>query len=290
MRLNYWALLGCALAVGSSLRGQCYDLATTHMYEPDGRFREQWDKPSWDPADPKDANGNAHFDKKEYGKDALAFALFMGIVQKTPQGWLPFQRSREPKVYCDHSGPRGSLFCWMTPYQTPSAQATFNPNSHQTETWSLTGEGVLKYVMRGHAEDPYGGHGGGEAVATLDLETGRYSMVNRSHGKGQHGWAIKGGVDLWREYTFTALVKLSPTACPATLKPVSLDDLTRRPKRVDTEGLRPCAVKMKVKSGDSPASFEFLQNPMNGASAEGCVVVYEGPMPGDVRVAQVGGK
>ena len=178
----------------------------------------------------------------------------------------------------------------MPPYETPSAQATFYPDSHQTETWSLTREGVLKYVMRGHAKDPYGGHGGGEAVATLDLETGRYSMVNRSHGKGQHGWMIKGGVELWREYTFTATVKLSPTACPTTLKPVSLDDLSRRPKRVDMEGLRPCAVKVKPRAGDSLAGFEFLQNPMNAESPEGCVVVHESAPPNSNDVRFVAGK
>lgn len=247
--MNYWALLGCALAVGSSLRGQCYDLATTHMYEPDGRFREQWDKPSWDPADPKDANGNAHFDKKEYGKDALAFALFMGIVRKTPEGWLPFQRSREPKVYCDHSGQRGSGHCWLTPYETPGSQATLDPYNHMSETWTLTKAGILTYVMRSRAAIPRLESGMEEAVAKLDLNTGRYEWTRHGHGKGLHGWAIKGGVELWRNQTMTAQARLTPVDCAASLVKVSMGDVTRRAKTTEMEGLRPCAVKVKRSRG-----------------------------------------
>lgn len=197
MRLNRWALLGCAGALGSSLWGQCYDLATTHLYQPDGRFQEQWDKPLWN-GKPGEANwpGNFRLDQKEYGKDYLDFAIFIGTVRKTEAGWVPFKTERQPQNFCNHSGPRGSLFCWTTPYQTPGAQATLNPYSHLSETWTLTRAGKLTYVMRGRAAIPHANSGVVEdAVATLDLNTGRYEMIHRDHDKGVHDWAVKGGVE-----------------------------------------------------------------------------------------------
>src|SRR5882724_3413806 len=99
--LIHRCLLMYIVAQGSILWSQCYDLSSTHLYQPDGRFREQWDKPSYDPKDPSDRNGNLHMDKKEYGKDVHAFALFMGTVIKTPDGWVPFVKHRTPVVYCD---------------------------------------------------------------------------------------------------------------------------------------------------------------------------------------------
>lgn len=88
----------------------------------------------------------------------------------------------------------------------------------------------------------------------------------------------------------TAQARLTPLDCPASLVKVSMVDITRRPKTVEMEGLRPCAVKVKLRVGDSPAGFEFLQNPMKAESPEGCVVVHESAPPNSNDLRIVAGK
>src|SRR5271170_2651170 len=115
MRLSRWFII--ALSPWLSLWSQCYDLSTTHLFQPDGRFKERWDKPLWN-GKPGEANfpGNFKIDQREWGKDAFHFAIFMGTIRKMESGWVPFKAQRRPHPYCDHSGPRGSLHCWTVPY------------------------------------------------------------------------------------------------------------------------------------------------------------------------------
>lgn len=278
MRMYCWLGLVAGLALSASLHSQCFDLSSTHLYQPDGRFQEWWDQPDWN-APP--GAGKFHLDQQEYGKDRLHFALFMGIARKTEAGWVPFQRTRKPVPFCDHSGPKGSLFCWLTPYQQPSDKATPNLYPRTTESWSLNKTGLLRYVYDSSEKNPdTGGSGTENAVATLDLETGRYEMVTRGHGKGIHEWAVKGGVELWRNITFTAQAKLTPVACPAPMQTISRKVVNQRPKPEPMEGLRPCVIKLKAKSVND-AGFEFIQNPGSVTSPAGCVVVHEEPLPND---------
>lgn len=283
MRANRWVPLGLALA-GAALHSQCFDLSSTHLYRPEGRFREWWDQPIWN-APP--GEGKFRLDQQEYGKHPLHFALFIGIVKKTEAGWIPFTRERRPVAVCDHSGPRGSRHCWLTPYEKPSPDAVPNPYDHQFETWSMTQAGIVQYVQRARVKDPSGQSETEDSVATLNLETGHYEMAIRDHGKGIHEWAVKGGVELWRNVTFTAQAKLTPVDCPASLEAVSVRPAARRPKATEMEGLRPCVIKVKSKPGELLADFEFIQNPTNAASPQGCVVVHDGPMPqDDLKLAQ----
>ncbi len=278
MRMHCWLRLVGGLAFGISLHSQCFDLSSTHLYQPEGRFQEWWDQPIWNAAP---GEGKFRLDQQEYGKHPLHFAIFMGIARKTEAGWVPFQFTRKPVPYCDHTGPKGSLRCWLTPYQQPSAKATPNPYPRTTESWSLSKAGLLRYLYDSAEKNPEIGSSGTEnAVATLDLETGRYEMTIRGHGTGLHEWAVKGGVELWRNITFTAQAKLTPVACPATLQTVSRKVVNQRPKSEPMEGLRPCVIKLKARSGNDPG-FEFIQNPGGVTSPAGCVVVHEEPLPKD---------
>jgi hypothetical protein len=283
MPLNHWLFI-CALA--SPVWSQCYDLTATHLFPPDGRFKESWNKPLWN-GKPGEANfpGNFRLDQQEYGKHALHFAIFMGVVRKTDTGWVSFHSERQPRAYCDQSGPRGSRFCWLPPYQQPRPDATPDPYGRHRETWSLSSAGVLTYVMKSRSSIPEKRESGTEdATATLNLETGWYEMMIRDHGKGAHYWAIKGGVELQREITFTARARLTPVECPASLEKVSLREM-RRPRTAEPPDRRPCAVKVKSRPDQLPADFEFIQNPTNQGTPQGCIVVHEGPVPEELRLA-----
>ncbi len=195
------------------------------------------------------------------------FAIFMGIAKKTEAGWIPFQRERQPIAFCDHTGPKGSRRCWLTPYQKPSPEALPNPDTRHTETWSMSKAGIVQYIHRSRTTRQAGQRGTEDAAATLNLETGRYEMIIRDYEKGVHEWAVKGGVELWRNITFTAQAKLVTVDCPAALQTVV--NVPRRVKPVAMEGLRPCVIKIKPKGSGSDPGFEFLQNPGSATLAGG---------------------
>ncbi len=285
MRMHRWLTLVGGLAFGISLHSQCFDLSSTHLYQPEGRFQEWWDQPIWN-APP--GEGKFRLDQQEYGKHPLHFAIFAGIAKKTEAGWIPFQRERRPVAFCDQSGPKGSRHCWLTPYEQPSQNATRDPYQRMSEAWSLTKAGLLRYVYGSTASgDPNGTRGTEDAVATLNLETGRYEMVIRDHGKGIHEWAVEGGVELWRNITFSAQAKLTPAACPASMEKVSARIVNQRPKTEQMEGLRPCVIKVKPKGSGSDPGYEFIQNPASATSPQGCVVVHEEPLPNnDVNLSE----
>ena len=127
--------------------------------------------------------------------------------------------------------------------------------------------------------NPNGNSGTENAVATLNLETGRYEMAIHGHGKGVYEWKVKGGLELWRDITFSAQAKLVTATCPASLETVSTRVVNQQPKPQPMEGLRPCVIKVKPKGNGSDPGYEFIQNPASATSPQGCVVVHEEPMP-----------
>lgn len=277
MRMHCWLRFIGGLAFGVSLHSQCFDLSSTHLYQPEGRFQEWWDRAIWDaPA----GAGKFRLDQQEYGKHPLHFAIFMGIAKKMEAGWLPFKRERRPIAVCDHSGPKSSLHCWLTPYETPSHDAVRDAYDNASEVWSLTKAGVLRYVYESISRgNPNGNSGTEYAVATLNLETGRYEMAIHGHGKGLYEWKVKGGLELWRDITFSAQAKLIAATCPASLETVSTRVVNQQPQTEPMEGLRPCVIKVKPKGSGSDPGYEFIQNPASATSPQGCVVVHEEPMP-----------
>jgi hypothetical protein len=277
MRVHWWLRFIGGLTFGISLHSQCFDLSSTHLYQPEGRFQEWWDRPIWNAAP---GEGKFRLDQQEYGKHPLHFAIFMGIAKKTEAGWIPFKRERQPLAFCDHSGPKGSNHCWLTPYETPSHAAVPDAYDHASEVWSLTKAGLLRYVYESTASgNPNGTSGIEHAVATLNLETGRYEMVIQNHDKGVYEWAVKGGLELWRNITFSAQAKLITATCPASLETISSRVVNHAPKMEQMEGLRPCVIKVIPKGTGSDPGFEFIQNPGSATSPQGCVVVHEEPLP-----------
>src|SRR5258708_7523349 len=86
------------LALASPVWSQCFDLASTHLNQPQARFQEWWDKPIWNA---KPGEGNFHVDNGGWG-DVTQFAIFaMGQVRKTESGWVPLSKSRVPEHRCE---------------------------------------------------------------------------------------------------------------------------------------------------------------------------------------------
>jgi hypothetical protein len=279
----------CGLGVLSgSVYAQCYDLTGVHLYEVKGRFQERWDKPIWDA---KPGEGNFHLDESPWLGGIPEFVIFaIGRVQRTESGWVPQRKSRIPETWCELSPQRNSYyFCYAVPYQTPPPGAfRVPPIENDLEKWSLGSDGLLRYTRHTQGvsvfDQTYDFGGGVEAV--LDLNTGSYSVIAHGHSKNHYTKRIPEGVELWRDTTLSAKVKLVPQPCPATLRKAAL----LPEAEVREEMIKPvpvCAVKPKPPIAGLPASFEFVANPSKATSPLGCVVVHEEPMPReDLRLAK----
>ena len=275
---NHCARLFCTLLAVSPLFAQCYDLGSTRLYQPEGRFQERW----------KDSD--FRLDKSEWG-DAQQFALFAGIARKTAAGWMPFRVTRRPLYLCEPGlRPDGGLKCYWQPYDTPTPQATLRRyHPRDEEVWTLSKEGVLKYErhQRGTFQ-PIESHES-DTVATLDLNAGTYAVEIKIHASGVHRHLKKEGIELWREQPFKAVARLTPVACPATVDKAAWASGGREPQITEMNARAPCVVKVtKLRDGGIeaiPTEFLFVLNPYGVSSPDGCVVVQEGPPPRQATLA-----
>ena len=273
-----------SLALASTVRSQCFDLTSTHLYQVNGRFQEWWDKPIWNA---KPGEGNFHVDDSGPAHFSTDLALFaVGEVRKTEKGWIPFRKSRVHEVWCDETPERSAGLCYAPPYTIPP------PSAHRIgrwelnlETWSLDRNGLLRYTHQTRGESPFDHTytlGPNIFEAVLDLNTGAYSALNQGHAGGMYKRRIPEGVEMRRKETGSAKAKLQPVTCSATLQKVGL----RSDGVVADEAMNPipfCVVKVK---SEPTGGFEFVQNPLNLTSPQGCVAVHEGPMPRELRLAQ----
>jgi hypothetical protein len=268
----------CGLgALSGVAHAQCYDLTSIYLYELTGRFQERWNKPIWHA---KAGEGNFHVDESPWLGGLAEFVIFtIGQVQKTGSGWVPLRRSRVPEQWCDETPERSDIFCFTLPYQTPSPQAhRVTPLADDRETWSLTRDGLLRYTHPTSGQSPFShAYDFGTAFeAILDLNTGMYSAVGHTHSKGHYTRRIPEGVELWRDTTLSARAKLIPQPCSASVRPAAL----RSGIELQEEEAHPlpiCVARLKTDGGKS--TFEFVVNPKNAVSPEGCVIAHEGPMP-----------
>jgi hypothetical protein len=243
-------------------------LSSSQLVREYSRFVEHW----------KDSD--VKFDNDGWG-DVVHFApLSLGIVRKTSSGWEPLRKMRQPQHYCEPR-PKGAWRCYMTPYSTPPASATVRPLVTDTETWTVSREGVLTYTRRavtraGVLKESIE-H---EASGTLNLNTGRYEVVFKDHAVGVYRHLKSEGVELWRENPFRAKATLRQVPCPsATLRPVAfragdVDDATETELTIAP----PCVVKVNEFTGQGsmavPTKWEFAVNPANASSYEGCVLAF----------------
>jgi len=265
------ALFGLCLLNGV-LHAQCYDLTSLQLYDVKGRFQEHWDKPIWN-AQPWE--GNFKLDELPWLGGLSEFIIFtIGQVQKTQSGWVPLHTSRVPEIWCEITPQRSSIyFCYSVPYQTPPPQAfRVAPNEYDLETWSLNRDGLLHYTHRTHGDRTFDHtHNFGSTFdAVLDLNTGAYSAVGHDHSNGHYTQRIPEGVELWRETTLSAVAKLVPQPCPASLRRSSLGGKNVTPE-VKAPSSSICAVV-------SRKSVEFIVNPRKLDSPRGCIVLHEEPI------------
>ena len=277
MRCGNDLRLLCGLSLlSSSIYAQCYDLTSVQLYELKGRFQERWDKPIWNA---KPGEGNFQIDEPGHGgiDDFIIFTI--GQVRKTDAGWVPLQKSRMPEHWCEILPERSSLgLCFTPPYETPSPKARpIKPTEYDREMWSLGQDGLLRYTRRTHGESAFDHtrNLGSTFEAVLDLNTGAYSTEDHRHSKGHYTKRITGGVELWRDTTLSARVKLIPQPCSASVQRASLKSGEKTLGK-EAHPVPICAVR--AKEGSQP-SFEFIMNPKSLSSPEGCIVAHEGPMP-----------
>ena len=274
------------LAVSGPVWSQCYDLTSTHLYQPYGHFQEWWDKPLWSA---KPGEGNFTVDHTGPGEFSVSLNLFAaGEVRKTEKGWVPLHKSRNlTEIWCEETPQRSTGRCYMLPYSTPPPGARrLAPMELNRETWSLSADGQLRYAHRTRGEgDAHTFEDGRGFDAVLDLNTGAYSMTNHGHATGMYKRRIPAGVEMLRIESGSAKAKLKPIPCSAKLQKASL----REDGSVSEEVMNPvplCVVRMKAKTGGSPAEFEFVQNPLGASSPQGCVVIHDEPFPqDDLRLA-----
>jgi hypothetical protein len=265
---------------------QCYDLTSVHLYELKGRFQERWDKPIWHA---KPGEGNFQLDESPWLGGLAEFVIFtIGQVQKSESGWVPLHKSRIPETWCKVNEQGSSfVFCYSVPYQTPPPKAfRVPPLEYDRETWWLNRDGVLHYSRGVYGDGFDHTHDFGSTFeAIVDLNTGAYSAVGHGHSNGHYTKRIPAGVELWRDTSLSATVKLIPQPCSASVRRVSLlsNDAVREE---DARPLPICVVRFKTHASGEP-SFEFIMNPRNAASPEGCVAAHEGPTPSEgFRLAQ----
>lgn len=261
------SLLG--LAAASTVYAQCYDLASSRVYQPQGRFIERW----------KDSDFRV--DNGDWG-DVMQFALFSGVVRKSASGWQPYRASRKIKYLCEPGvQPNGGWKCFGQPYFQPTPEATIirYPRSG-LETWSLSENGTFHYekTERG-ALAPSGDH---EMMvrATLDLNTGKYDVDMRVHAAGVHKHLKASGIELWREQPFHANVRLREVPCGVKSERVALHTGGIETPNIQSAAAPPCVVKVKEFSGQGltvvPTKWEFLHNPVGVPVPDSCVWVFDG--------------
>jgi hypothetical protein len=279
MLLGNGLRLLCGFGVLSgSVYAQCYDLTSVQLYELKGRFQERWNKPIWDA---KPGEGNFHLDESPWMGGLPEFIIFtIGQVQKTGSGWVPLRKSRVPETWCRESPDRNSIhFCYTAPYQTPPPDARrVSVLEYDQETWSLGRDGLLRYTHRTYGDssiDPGNHDFGGAFEAVIDLNTGAYSTAEHGHSNGHYKKRIPEGVELWRDTSLSAKVKLVPQACPAAVRKAGLVSGGEL-REEEAHPVPICAAR--AKEGSQPP-FEFIMNPRSLSSPEGCVVAHEGPMP-----------
>ena len=276
------------LALSGLLSAQCYDIRSPQVYEVRGHFEEWWDHPIWN-ANP--GEGNFHLESDDYA-GALQFALFsIGIVGKTSAGWTPYRSKRTPVIWADPTPQRSGSKHYVFPYQIPPSSATFRlAADRDVEHWSVTAEGLARYERSAGGrrkiveslsptipppDDLAGFTNETEARATLNLNTHEFTFEQRDYAERAYLRRIPGGVKLWRIQTMKARVEPRQVSCPASLEKVSLSvaeesEMTSPP---------PCVVKVKEYSGSGdsavPTKWDFLENPENVSSPQGCVWVFE---------------
>jgi hypothetical protein len=287
-----------SLLLASVAFSQCYDLRSTRLYEPQGRYQEWWDKPLWNG---ESGTENFHIDEPGWGR-SLHFALFdLGIVRKTPQGWIPHSASRLMDEWCDPTPERSGVFCYVKPYQTPSPKAKIHIIRNVREHWSVSRDGIVSYRFHDEDEIPVkvengsdykfipnelGLGGTDENDATLDLNTGVYKFEAHGHMAGAFIRRYPGtGVNLWRIDTFHAEAVLHKIPCPASLTDTVLipEMLANVPSELEMKATPNCIVKMnqtqKNAKGQSRELWEFIQNIDQVSSPEKCIQVFDSRSP-----------
>jgi hypothetical protein len=294
--VRHWFVSLCAsLILSSVVVGQCYDLRSTSLYGARGRYQEWWDKPLWNG---QTGNENFHIDEPTWGR-AFHFALFdIGIVRKTPQGWIPSRAVRKVDRWCDPTPERSGAFCYIQPYQKPSLQAKIHLISDAVESWSLSKDGIIHYHFHDDHSTPrkiendsdykllpheFGIEDTDTTNATLDLNTGTYQFESSGYGNGLYIRRYPGtGVKVWRIDTFHAETALHEVPCPASLKGIALNSNQPAPE-IEFKTVQTCVAKIKEAKADSKEKprelWEFVQNINEVASPEKCVQVFESPKP-----------
>jgi hypothetical protein len=266
----------CGLGILSAVaHAQCYDLTSVHLYDLKGRFQERWDKPIWHA---KPGERNFHLDESPWMGGIMEFVIFaIGQVQKTESGWVPLRKSSVPEIWCEYTTKRNSfMFCYFVPYQTaPSTAFRATPIEYDRQVWSLNRDGVLHYSRRTYGNSVVDNtHDFGSTFeAVLDLNTGDYSAVAHGHSNGHYTKRIPAGVELWRDTSLSAKAKLIPQPCTPAMQQVALVS-NRTTVEEEARPLPICAVRLRTHT-DGESSIEFIMNPRNVASPEGCVVVHE---------------
>lgn len=294
LRCRVWVIAGLLSSIHFAF-AQCYDLRSTRLYDPQSHFEEWWDKPIWS-AQP--GEGNFHVEENSWGRP-MQFALFtVGIVKKTPQGWIPLRAHHlSPDIWCDPTPERSGIICYQPPYQIVPPTATIHIKvPSDVEEWSVSANGVVRY-HRGRngaatlienasaykmIPGELAGYGRSSTLALLDLNTGVYEFNEDGYGEGNYVRRYPGvGVKLWRKDEFHAKAKLVEVPCPA-----SLEHLAFTKKKPPVTKLQPpplCAVKfIKGKDGNEVAinavwHWQFVQNPQKIALPKGCMEVFETP-------------
>jgi hypothetical protein len=287
-------LLGSLLTLCGSAFAQCYDLRSTQLSDPQGRFQEWWDKPIWHA---KPGEGNFTVDNTTWGR-AMHFAVFaVGTVRKTPQGWTTQRLTHHPETWCDPTPERSGVFCYLPPYQIPPPSATIRAVVDEDfETWVVSTDGTVRYERHRHGvvrmienrssyrvlPDEFGYYTATDVVATIDLNRGVYVYEEHSHGAGAYIRRYPGtGVKIRTIDTFRAQAKLTQVPCPVSTQGVALS-AGEVPSVVELNGAPLCVVKVSKSGSHDPAPkqlWEFVQNAENVPSWEGCLVVFEGAGP-----------
>lgn len=285
------------LFLGNLVFGQCYDLRSLSLYEPQGRFQEWWDKPIWNG---QSGNENLHIDEPTWGRPLHSAIFEVGIVRKTPQGWIPYRAVRQYDGWCDPTPERSGVLCYSSHYQKPSPEAKIHTIRYGLQIWSVDSNGMVHYRYRDDHGVParvengstykllsheFGFNGKEKTDATLDLNTGLYTFRQDGYLNGAYIRRYPGtGVKLWRIDTFQAKAKLQEIECPASMQNVDFVIEDQEPAQVEMKASAVCVVKAKeAKTEDAKipsTSWEFIQNPQSVSSAEGCIKIFESPFPG----------
>jgi hypothetical protein len=181
------------LAAGNAVAAvQCFDLSVTRLHEVHAQFMEGW------------SVGNYSTDNPGFGQPDQ-FLILQGVVKKAGSRWIPFHRERTTHAPSSWRSPNGT-------YSERSVDQTI-------DTRTLTEEGILTFLREstGHeiwasAPGPLA-HGAGTWNARLDLNTGRYEVIEASYAIEMyfHELYMRGEMD--RTTILQARAELVPTFC-----------------------------------------------------------------------------